>query len=735
MLNYKPQSPLIMNGNGIYPLTTVDQVMMNDGSRLNSAMVTADLGQIENVEDFIPDDLVNADSLGGEPASAYALKTFVQQQIMEEANNLKTSSQTVINIAEKYGIHPYDTYAEDATYDCAIVINQAIQEATAEASTFSGDVLYLPPGKYRTKTPIILNKSVNIQFEGSIEYQGNGGFAVEISNYNHCTAKFHRIRAIEDSQGRWTGGSAVKIYSNDVSNAVIYNQFIFNRLSAVSNTGADGVDSYCIYVETNGTGYVNANRFIGAQCCSGKYGVYVVTNHPEGFGFGANQFDSFSIEGMPAESNVWKNGFQEGFHFQGICWNNTLFNCNLEEMGDGYLKGIVTVGQHNGLKVLNSCSLGRSYMDFSEETTGIILGTMNMKSRIIDYIAYIVRGDVVLDKNKGRYITIDNNYLTQFTDNIVDLTKMTTISGDGYRPDFEEEFGLRYDNEITVFDITTADCAGIKLGRKYGYQNGGINEFCVYYNPELLTAHPDFTITDYQGNVVYTFTSADKYSWSKKFVYVFHNQYVEQGYWRPVEIISSLGNATIGNSEKLEGRTVSDIINLMYPVGSIYTTSINTNPGEQLGGTWELYKKHFSNFHLVQTVESNNKIINFNSSTVNDNGKTEIYRSGDSIHITLDFVHKTAWGDSDVDIGAVNFNNLGITQFPIGHYELAIGDGANNAAMVWITKDGTIKSNDTIPDSLTTGTDYNLVGNYHWIIPDEFKLDEACDEFIWKRIA
>ena len=35
MPNYKPQSPLVMNGEGIFPLTTYDQIIMPDGSRWN----------------------------------------------------------------------------------------------------------------------------------------------------------------------------------------------------------------------------------------------------------------------------------------------------------------------------------------------------------------------------------------------------------------------------------------------------------------------------------------------------------------------------------------------------------------------------------------------------------------------------------------------------------------------------------------------------------------------------
>jgi hypothetical protein len=188
------------------------------------------------------------------------------------------------------------------------------------------------------------------------------------------------------------------------------------------------------------------------------------------------------------------------------------------------------------------------------------------------------------------------------------------------------------------------------------------------------------------------------------------------------------------------GMKVSSIPQLIsslniFPIGSIYTTSTNVNPGESLGGTWELFKKHFSSLNVKQTINMTNKIVTFNTTNVTENGHTEIHRSGDIIFFHLDVVHNAAWADSDIDIGIIDLSKIGISKFPCSSYELAIGDGANNGAMVEILEDGHIVSKDTMPDVLKVGTDYNITANYHWIIPDEDKLDEACDEFVWKRVS
>lgn len=72
MPNYKLQSPLVINNNGIYPLTTVDQVILDDNSRLNSKMVTIDLNTENDEVTKLP--TRDADTLGGIPANKYALK-------------------------------------------------------------------------------------------------------------------------------------------------------------------------------------------------------------------------------------------------------------------------------------------------------------------------------------------------------------------------------------------------------------------------------------------------------------------------------------------------------------------------------------------------------------------------------------------------------------------------------------------------------------------------------------
>lgn len=77
----KPQSPLKhKDGAFFYPLTTEDQVIMEDGSRLSSANFLSldDGAAIEGTASPI-----NADTLGGRPAAEYATENYVSIKIAE----------------------------------------------------------------------------------------------------------------------------------------------------------------------------------------------------------------------------------------------------------------------------------------------------------------------------------------------------------------------------------------------------------------------------------------------------------------------------------------------------------------------------------------------------------------------------------------------------------------------------------------------------------------------------
>ena len=175
----------------------------------------------------------------------------------------------------------------------------------------------------------------------------------------------------------------------------------------------------------------------------------------------------------------------------------------------------------------------------------------------------------------------------------------------------------------------------------------------------------------------------------------------------------------------------------VFPIGSLYTTSTNVNPGEWLGGTWELHKKYFAQLHTFTTAETNPDLyITYDSAGVTQN-HTYIRRGADSISIAIDMTLVAAEDDQTVHAGDINLTQLGVSTFGHQAYEYLAGDGANGAVLVAITKAGTINILDSLAvdggDTIAAGN--QLSGTFHWIIPDRDKLDEACDEFVWKRVS
>lgn len=70
----KPQNPLINNGFGIYPLTTADQVILSDGSRLEK------------------DGKINADKLGGKTLAQIMLELYPVGAVYISANSTSPAS-------------------------------------------------------------------------------------------------------------------------------------------------------------------------------------------------------------------------------------------------------------------------------------------------------------------------------------------------------------------------------------------------------------------------------------------------------------------------------------------------------------------------------------------------------------------------------------------------------------------------------------------------------------------
>ena len=114
----KPQDPLTNNGFGIYPLTTADQVILSDGSRLekNGAINLVTLPTTEETPGNAP--TINAGTFGGMTVSQFVEMIYPVGSIYISAN--ATSPETLFGgtwerITDRFLLAAGSTYAAGST--------------------------------------------------------------------------------------------------------------------------------------------------------------------------------------------------------------------------------------------------------------------------------------------------------------------------------------------------------------------------------------------------------------------------------------------------------------------------------------------------------------------------------------------------------------------------------------------------------------------------------------------
>ena len=179
----KPQDPLTNNGFGIYPLTTADQVILSDGSRLEkNKQITAN----------------NSEKLNNVAASEYALKTDTV------LNSEKLGGKTLADIM-------LEIYPVGAVY---ISVN-----STSPASLFGGTW-------ERLKDRFLLGAG------DSYAAGGTGGEATHTLTVNELPAHTHTATVYGINSGGYTANAARLVYKDNTTTA-----WISEGLSWVNSTG------------------------------------------------------------------------------------------------------------------------------------------------------------------------------------------------------------------------------------------------------------------------------------------------------------------------------------------------------------------------------------------------------------------------------------------------------------------------------------------------------------------
>ena len=168
------------------------------------------------------------------------------------------------------------------------------------------------------------------------------------------------------------------------------------------------------------------------------------------------------------------------------------------------------------------------------------------------------------------------------------------------------------------------------------------------------------------------------------------------------------------------------LIDYIYPVGSVFIASENTNPSTMFGGTWTLINKYFTPYHgaITATLKS--------GATSADIGMT---RDSTSIRLRITIVNKVALTDTAVDLCQLPLSTLGVSNIGYTWYGSGVSDNGNSVTQATLVYDtGIFQHTDTFNVS-SLATESKIHYEVNLVIPWERRLDSACDRFFWKRTA
>ena len=178
--------------------------------------------------------------------------------------------------------------------------------------------------------------------------------------------------------------------------------------------------------------------------------------------------------------------------------------------------------------------------------------------------------------------------------------------------------------------------------------------------------------------------------------------------------------------------TMAEIVDKVYPVGSVFITNTNTSPATTLGrGSWALIDKGFL---AVNTNAAGTSY--FTPATGVTNNGTYITRAGHSLTVKQDLIINQAMSDTGMTLGNFKWSAIGITSLPQSVNDGAtFSDGANGGFSYSISADtGELKQLDVVGiDTIATGKSYHV--SFTMAIDWNYMANVACDKFYWKRTS
>lgn len=172
----------------------------------------------------------------------------------------------------------------------------------------------------------------------------------------------------------------------------------------------------------------------------------------------------------------------------------------------------------------------------------------------------------------------------------------------------------------------------------------------------------------------------------------------------------------------------------LYPVGSVFCNSTNTNPSEIYGGTWELIDKGFKSGTTAVSQAVTGYLTKLEVRSI---------RSGNTIRFRMSLATATAITDTGASLGTVDLTSHGLKEDDTGYFPyhvyggVAMSDGSNAVIMVTFLSSGEIQIADGFQFDGTHSIPANTPFYFDVVLPvyPSQMLDEFCDKFYFKRTA
>ena len=171
----------------------------------------------------------------------------------------------------------------------------------------------------------------------------------------------------------------------------------------------------------------------------------------------------------------------------------------------------------------------------------------------------------------------------------------------------------------------------------------------------------------------------------------------------------------------------------MYPVGTIYCSSTNTNPSEIYGGTWELVDKGFKSTQTQITQPATTYLSTFEVVSI---------RTDKVVRFRIRVITQAELNDSNKIIGTVNLTEHGLQKVGENYFlygvlgDVAMSDNGQASINYDFNTTGEIETKDvlTVGGTHTLPIESGFYINAVVTVSAEQMIDSFCDKFYWKRI-